>query len=206
MNSSTAPERGRSRRTLILMALFALSPIVASYVTYFWFTPDSRVNYGELLETRPAASLEGMDNHGSPFSLAALRGQWMMLVVTGDACDDPCRHALYATRQARTMQGREQDRVTRVWLMPTAAAIPADIAPTQPGLVIAQVAAPSLARLPLSASGAPTILIVDTRGNLVLRYAADADIKRLAADLARLLRASQIGEAPRSGMLKYASR
>lgn len=206
MNSSTMPDRHKSRRKLLLIALFALSPIVASYVTYFWFTPDRRANYGELLETRRVPSLEGVGNDGSPFSLAALQGQWVLLVVTGDACDEPCRRALYATRQARTIQGREQDRVTRAWLMPTAVVVPSDVASAHPGLVIARVPAPSLASLPLMAGGAPTILIVDTRGNLVLRYAAEADIKRLAADLARLLRASQIGEAPRSGMIKYASR
>ena len=37
------------------------------------------------------------------------------------------------------------------------------------------------------------IILLDPRGNLVLRYGADPDIKRLAADLGRLLRASQIG-------------
>jgi hypothetical protein len=35
--------------------------------------------------------------------------------------------------------------------------------------------------------------LVDPRGNLVLSWPADPDIKRMAADLARLLRASSIG-------------
>ena len=36
-------------------------------------------------------------------------------------------------------------------------------------------------------------LLVDPLGNLILRYPADPDIKRMANDLDRLLRASRIG-------------
>jgi hypothetical protein len=50
--------------------------------------------------------------------------------------------------------------------------------------------ATAVARLPGSA---PTILLVDPLGNLVLRYGADPDIKGLAKDLTRLLKASRIG-------------
>ena len=195
---------------LVLMALFAVSPIIASYVTYFWFTPDKRLNYGELLAAVPAPPVEGVREGGAPFALADLKGQWILLVVTRDACAEACRQALYATRQARTIQGREQDRVARAWLISADAPTPPDdIARTHPGLLIARVAPQALASLPLlpraGPEGQPTILLLDTRGNLVLRYRADADIKRLASDLGRLLRASQIGEAGDRGMLKYAA-
>jgi hypothetical protein len=118
----------------------------------------------------------------------------VLLIVTGGDCAEACRGALYATRQARTIQGREQDRVVRAWLRPSgAAAPPTELRDSQPGLVIASAAQADLAGLPLYPGGAPTILLLDPRGNLVLRYGANPDIKRLAADLGRLLRASQIG-------------
>lgn len=186
--------RAKGRRTLLWLALVALAPIVASYATYYWFTPDRRVNYGELLAAGPAAPVAGALDDGRPFALADLRGKWVLMVVTGADCTDACRRALYATRQARTIQGREQDRVARVWLHPAGAPPPsAQLRDTQPGLAIAGATQDSLAQLPLDPGGAPTILLLDPRGNLVLRYGADPDIKRLAADLARLLRASQIG-------------
>jgi hypothetical protein len=186
--------QSKGRRTLLLLALIAVSPIVASYMTYYWFAPDKRVNYGELLTPGPAPPVTGLRLDGRPFALADLHGQWVMLIVTGADCTEVCDRALYATRQARTMQGREQDRVVRAWLRPAGAPAPsAELQESQRGLVIGSTAQAELSRLPLDPSGAPTILLLDPRGNLVLRYRADPDIKRLAADLGRLLRASQIG-------------
>jgi hypothetical protein len=188
------PVRRKGRRMLLLLVLVALTPIVASYVTYYGRVPDQRVNYGELLAAVPAPPVAGTRLDGTSFGLSDLRGRWALLIVTGDDCTDGCRRALYATRQARTLQGREQDRVVRAWLRPTAAPAPArELQEAQPGLVMVTAAQADLSRLPLDASGAPTILVLDPRGNLVLRYGADPDIKRLAADLGRLLRASQIG-------------
>jgi hypothetical protein len=191
----TEPQaQSKGRRTLLLLALVAASPIVASYITYYWFAPDQRVNYGELLTLGPAPTISGARFDGTPFALADLHGQWVMLIVTGADCTAACDRALYATRQARTMQGREQDRVVRAWLRPVGSAAPsAALRESQPGLVIGSAAQAELSRLPLDPNGAPTILLLDPRGNLVLRYRADPDIKRLAADLGRLLRASQIG-------------
>ena len=186
--------RSKGRRTLLWLALVVASPIVASYITYYWFVPDKRVNYGELLTPAPAPPVTGARVDEKPFALADLHGRWVMLIVTGADCTDTCRRALYATRQARTMQGREQDRVARAWLRPTGAAAPsAELRESQPGLVIGSAAQAELSRLPLDPGGAPTILLLDPRGYLVLRYGAESDIKRLAADLGRLLRASQIG-------------
>jgi cytochrome oxidase Cu insertion factor (SCO1/SenC/PrrC family) len=186
--------RSKGRRTLLWLALVVASPIVASYITYYWFAPEKRVNYGELLTPGPAPPVVGVRPDGTPFALADLHGQWVMLIVTGADCTDACRRALYATRQARTIQGREQDRVVRAWLRPAGTNAPStELRESQPGLVIGSTAQAELSRLPLDPSGAPTILLLDPRGNLVLRYGADPDIKRLAADLGRLLRASQIG-------------
>jgi surfeit locus 1 family protein len=190
--SSTGPTRGR--RTLLLLALVALSPIVAAYVAYYWFAPTQRVNYGELLDARPAPEIAGEYPDGKPFALVELRGRWVLLVVSGTDCRDPCRRALNATRVARTIQGRERDRVVRVWLQPAAAPLPpADLLAEHPGLVAARAAPIELARLPIDPSDAASILMLDPRGNLVLRYRGDPDIERLAKDLERLLRASQIG-------------
>lgn len=186
--------RRGGRRTLLLLALVSLAPIVASYVTYYWFVPDRRVNYGELLAPGPPPAVTGIAVAGTPFALSDLRGQWVLLIVTGADCGDDCHRALYATRQARTIQGREQDRIVRAWLRPATAPPPsAELGESQPGLVIANAAPAELVRLPLNTGDAPTILLLDPRGNLVLRYGANPDIKRLAADLGRLLRASQIG-------------
>jgi surfeit locus 1 family protein len=190
--SSPTPRRGR--HTLLLITLVALSPIVAAYVAYYWLAPSTRVNYGELLDAQPAPAISGAYLDGKPFELAELRGRWVLLVVSGPDCGDACRRALQATRVARTIQGREQDRVARAWLQPAAAPPPpAELLAGNPGLVAARAAPGELARLPIDSGGAAGILLLDPRGNLVLRYGDDPDIRRLAKDLERLLRASQIG-------------
>ena len=48
-------------------------------------------------------------------------------------------------------------------------------------------------RLPIDVGSRAAILLLDPRGNLVLRYGDDPDAERLAKDLRRLLHASQIG-------------
>jgi cytochrome oxidase assembly protein ShyY1 len=193
-SAGSAPRSRRGRRTLLLLALVALAPIVAALVAYYGFAPTERVNYGELLDPRPPPAIAGTYPDGKPFALAELRGKWVLLVVSGPDCGDACRRALHATRVARTIQGREQDRVVRVWLQPaTAPPPPAELLAGHPGLVAARASPAELTRLPIDAGGAAGILLLDPHGNLVLRYGDDPDIERLAKDLQRLLSASQIG-------------
>ena len=182
------------RRTLLLIVAIGLAPIVASYAAYYWFTPSTRVNYGELLETAPAPIVVGTNSDGKGFSLTDLRGKWVLLIARRGGCSDDCARALYATRQARTIQGREQDRVVRLLLQPLPApAPPQELAAADPGLVVVSIEQHALEQLPLGESAAAGILLLDPRGNLVLRYGPDPDIRRLANDLQRVLKASQIG-------------
>ena len=187
------PAKARGRRTLLLIVAIGLAPIVASYAAYYWFTPSKRVNYGELLRTAPAPAFTGSGADGRPFSLDELRGKWVLLIATRAGCADACERALYVTRQARTIQGREEDRVVRLLLQPSAApALSAAVSAAHPGLVQARVDQRALEQLPLG-TGAAAIVLLDPRGNLVLRYEADPDIRGLANDLQRVLKASQIG-------------
>ena len=182
------------RRTLLLIVAIGLAPIVASYAAYYWFTPSTRVNYGELLETAPAPIVIGTNSDGKAFSLTDLRGKWVLLIARRGGCSDDCARALYATRQARTIQGREQDRVVRLLLQPLPApAPPQELAAADPGLLVVSIESHALEQLPLGESAAAGILLLDPRGNLVLRYGPDPDIRRLANDLQRVLKASQIG-------------
>ena len=117
------------RRTLLLIVAIGLAPIVASYAAYYWLTPSKRLNYGELLETAPAPVVAGTGADGKAFSLTDLRGKWVLLIASRGGCADDCARTLYATRQARTIQGREQDRVVRLLLQPSSAsALPQELA------------------------------------------------------------------------------
>ena len=49
--------------------------------------------------------------------LPALKGQWLLVSVSGGACDASCEGHLYLQRQLRESLGREKDRVDWVWLV-----------------------------------------------------------------------------------------
>lgn len=179
-----------SRYTLLLITLVALAPIVASTVVYLYFPRSAQTNYGQLLKVAPAPEIIGTRSNGTPFRLSALQGKWLLVVATPGACGEGCRRALYATRQARTIQGREQDRVVRVWLVTDEGQPPPEVLQEHPGLVVARIASGALGGFP---AGDRAIYLVDPHGNLVLLYPENPDIKGLAKDLGRLLRASSIG-------------
>lgn len=188
-----SPDPVRRRRwTLFALAAITIAPVAASYAIYYLFPRESTANYGALLPTTSAPPLAGTRADGTPFTLADVRGRWVLLLVPGARCGGDCERMLYATRQARTMQGREQARLVRVLVVDGAPEPPAqrnDDAPAT-DLVAARVDAGSIRALP---GTTPAIYVVDPLGNLVLRYGSDPDIKALSRDLGRLLKASRIG-------------
>jgi hypothetical protein len=190
-SARTQPTRpGAARRKLLLIAAICVAPVVASYAFYYLAPRRASVNYGTLLPTAPAPALEGTQADGAPFRLSELAGRWVLLVDVAGRCDALCARLLYASRQARTMQGKEQDRIVRVLLVGAGADLDPTLVAEHPGLVVAHVAEPARAALP---GGADAIYVIDPLGNLVLRYGADPDIKGISKDLTRLLKASSIG-------------
>jgi hypothetical protein len=102
-------------------------------------------------------------------------------------------------RQARLLVSKDLDRVARVMLIdddvPVSDKLKQDFAGM--GLVSAK-SSSWLAKLPRAADdvsgGRGYIYAVDPMGNLFMRYRSDEDIKELAADLRRVLKASQLGK------------
>jgi len=185
--------RGTSRsgrRTLLLIAALALAPLVVAYVVYYLFPRQPAANYGTLLPTVPAPQVVGTLADGAQFRLGDLRGRWVLLWGDRSNCNAGCETKLYATRQARTMQGKDRDRIARVWLIVGDATPSPALIAQHPGLIVVRVAERALDPLP---GGPGALYVVDPLGNLVLRYPDDPDIRGLANDLTRLLKASQIG-------------
>jgi len=185
------PRRPRlARHPLVWIAVIALAPIVASYSVYYFFPRAPSANYGQLLPTAPIAGIDGTRADGSPFRLDGLRGRWVLVALGDGACDAGCERRLYATRQARTMQGKEQERIVRVLLLTSDQKPAPGLLAQHPGLIVARIPDAAGARFP---GGAHMLYLVDPLGNLVLAYPENPDIKGIAKDLTRLLKASQIG-------------
>ena len=180
----------RSNRTLWLILAVCAAPVVASFAAYYLMPSRDTTNYGELLPTQPAPEVAGTRLDGRAWTLADERGHWVVLVAAPAACDDACAKRLYATRQARTMQGKDRDRVARVWLVPDEGVPAPAVIGEHPDVEAVRVGPRGADRLP---HGAGAIYLVDPLGNQVLAWPADPDIRGLARDLAKLLRTSRIG-------------
>jgi len=183
--------RKRNRRTLWLILAVCAAPIVASYMAYNFWHPAAHVNYGTLIEPRPLPDAELLTLDGKGFRLSALKGEWVLLTIAAADCNSACRERLVYMRQVRLAQGKESERVERVWIVSDDRAPGARVLADQPGLhVLRDPRKAVLAALP-SEPGAEHIYVVDPLGNLMMRFPADPDPRRMLKDLSRLLRHSK---------------
>lgn len=182
------------KRSLILVVLVCVLPVVASYLVFYVWRPAGSTNYGELLEVRPLPDVPLRALDARPFALSELRGKWVMLAVDSGACDAPCREKLFKIRQIRLMQGKDMDRIERVWLV-------SDGVPPDPELVRLHQGARLLdasgldlrALLPTQDRPRDYIYVIDPLGNLMMRYPRDADPNGMKKDFIRLLKVSRVG-------------
>ena len=185
-----------ARLKLALIGLFFALPFVLAWTAYWLhWTPGSTGNYGELLQPPPqvpAGGLVGMD--GKPFSLASLRGKWVMLQFDAAACDGYCERKLYFMRQLRVAQGKDMHRVERVWVL-TGGGNPAPALMTAiDGTYVVRAAGGTVAAaFPAGGRVEDHIYLIDPLGNLMMRFPRDPDPSKMLKDLQRLLKISQIG-------------
>ena len=80
ISSAIDPERQRRGRIKALgIFLVCLLPFVGAYVTYYFWTPDSRMNYGELVPVQALPEVLGAKADGTRLTAADLRGKWVLV-------------------------------------------------------------------------------------------------------------------------------
>jgi len=195
----TADRRRRlGRWKMLLVVAVCAAPIIASYLTYYVIKPQGRNNYGELIDPRdhPMPDLGSRALDGAPASLADYRGKWIMVQVDGGECSQPCRDKLFMMRQLRLMQGKDMERIERVWLITDGAPLDTVLMREYDGTDMLRVDAARLrAWLPVEAGSAMEahLFLVDPRGHLMMRFPAQPDPGKIKKDMTKLLRASAIG-------------
>ena len=161
-----------ARNQLFWIALVCAAPLVLGTVAYvFDLRPGSESNYGELLAPRPVEGLE------------ALRGKWLLVMFDAPACDAACERKLYFLRQVRRAQGKEMDRVERVWVLTGAGEPRAAILPGIEGTRVMRLPAAGFPGNP-----AEHLYLVDPLGNLMMRFPREPDPAKTIKDLQRLLK------------------
>ena len=187
------------RWKLLAVVAVCAAPMIFSYLTYYVIKPAGRTNYGALLDPRqhpipPALGTVALD--GKPASLADFKGKWIMLQPAPGACAQPCVDQLIAMRQLWVMQNKGMERIERVWLVTDAAPLSTELMKWIDGTRMLRVKPEALkAWLPVEAGAEVTdhMYLIDPLGNLMMRFPKNADPKKVAKDVSKLLKASAIG-------------
>jgi hypothetical protein len=164
--------------------------VLGSIALYAFWRPAQFGNYGDLVGPLPLAEVSLRRSDGSSFRFQELHGKWVLLTVDSGDCDEHCRRKLYYMRQVRLTQGKEGDRIERVWLI-TGRPAPAVLVEEYPGMLQIRLAASeTLSWLPAPGAVTDHVFVVDPLGNLMMRYPREVDPSRMKKDVARLLKLS----------------
>ena len=176
----------RGRLKLALLGAFFILPFAASWVIWkFDLASGTTGNYGTLLAPRQVPLPPD----------PALKGKWVLVTFAGGDCDAACERQLYFVRQVRRAQGKQMNRVERLWLVTDSAPPRPEVLAAIEGSVIAPAAGRNDFPADAAAAGKVTehVYLVDPLGNLMMRFPREPDPSRVIKDLQRLLRASSFG-------------
>ena len=188
---SNDPDRKKTRRMFLLLGTISLAPIVGSLLLYYFWKPQAFTNYGELLAAAPLAGVTISAKDDKPLRIDELRGNWIFLTVDSGNCDDYCQSKLYVMRQIRLTQGKDQERIERVWLIPDGVPPPPGIEAEYRGTRAVLLAnGDFLAHLPVADSPRDHIYVIDPLGNLMMRFPRDVDPQRMKKDVEKLMKNS----------------
>ena len=168
---------------LFLIGAVCVAPVLAGWILFLsGWTPRDAGNYGELIPPRPLSAP----------ALDPLRGKWVLVSFDAAACNAYCEKKLYFLRQVRKAQGKEFERVERLWVLVDGATPRAELLAAIEGTRIVRLrnigGAGEFPGNPLY-----HIYLIDPLGNLMMRFPLDPDPSRMVKDLQRLLKASRIG-------------
>jgi hypothetical protein len=190
MPKDPAPQK--TRRTLLILGAISLAPFVGSLLLYYFWKPQTFTNYGELIAPVALAGTVIPVRHGTPFRMDQLRGKWVFLSSDSGNCDDHCQSKLYVMRQIRLTQGKDQQRIERLWLVTDGVTPPSAIEAEYRGTRIVLAASPDfLKQLPAPDSPRDHIYLIDPFGNLMMRFPRDVDPQRMKKDIDRLMKVSE---------------
>ena len=204
--SNSQQQRGRWKLLAVLAVCAA--PLIFSYLTYYVIKPAGRTNFGTLIDPRahPIPALGATTLDAKPASLDAFKGKWIMLKVGPAACDKTCMDQMFAIRQVRSMQGKEMERIERVWLVTDAQPLETMLIRELDGVHMLRAPAGAVAKwLPLEPGATldNSIFLIDPLGNLMMRFppapvgATEAEkvqhYAKIKKDIGKLLKASAIG-------------
>lgn len=188
MSETTKPKR--SKIPFILFAVFALPVIMAKLaLDNNWFN-RAATNKGELIS--PPLDMRPL--------LSEQQAKWQILYVLPENCEQKCENAIYSVNQTWLALGKHMDRVEPV-LLATQNSDSEKLSElnTQSNLILLMSDQQSVNNV-FKDSSADGIFLVDTLGNIILRFPlyeekqqAVLHSRDILADMRKLLKLSRIG-------------
>lgn len=206
--AAAAPKK-RSMWPLYAIFLMALAPVVAALLAYFMpqlgLRPDGHNNYGRILDPqRPMPTAQALPLttlEGQTFDLASLRGQWILITADEAACPESCVRKLFILRNSHASQGKNVDRLSRVWFVTDDGQVPQQVLDAYVGTHMLRADAKALSTfLTADRQDAEAVAalrdhmwIIDPLGNLMMEFPPNADPIEVRDDIVKLLKRSRIG-------------
>lgn len=201
-------KKPRSVKPLIFIFLLSLAPVIAALVVYFnpQFRPENSIAYGTLVDPQrpmpPASELQLTTLDGKPFDLNTLKGKWLLASADVAECPESCALKLFILRNSHASQGKEVERLARVWFILDQGEVPEKVLEAYKGTIMVRVSNPEqLGRYaPVTPGATPGIgalaqpmWIIDPLGNMIMQYDEGADPLKVRGDISKLLKNSRIG-------------
>jgi len=199
-NNSEAIKKSNRQNLLLVIAVFALPVVVATLMYVTGWKPSATGNHGDLIQ--PARfieeiSMQSIDAKAVKFS--ELHGKWTMVYFDTPTCPEECVKQLYNMRQTHIAQGKDQERIQRLFILTDAQAVDT-LKPKltdYPDMLVWTGEKSVLSRLKqdfgiegTKPSEQRYIYLLDPMGNLMMRYASGSDPAGMRKDLVRLLKYS----------------
>ena len=192
-----APQR--SNRTLWILILVFVVPIVGAYAYFFLVDDYEMGNHGDLIQ--PVVQIETLhisDENGEPQSRDELIHIWKMMLVTDGDCSGDCKQALYYMRQINTALGKNSNRFKHMLIhtAPMSDELRTLVETEYPDTLHGYASMTTLSEAfpeMTSPEGANAIYIMDPLGNVMMRFPVGIPPKMILKDLNRLLKISRIG-------------
>jgi hypothetical protein len=181
------PNRGQ--RTLLIIAAVCVLPLVAALAFRFVWAPPMVASLGEQLPPQAFAYDKLVGRDGQPLSHDEVADRWLIVYAAPGQCDAACRQTLYLTRQSRTAQGKASVRVGRLWVITDATVPEPALLAAHPDLQLARMAhAGDLSELGGQGQAGRHLLLVDRRGQMVMRYSDNPEPMKFIKELGRLIK------------------
>ena len=195
-----AHHQRRGRWKMLAVLAVCAAPVVASYFTYYVIRPAQQRSFGELMAEQAALpDVQARTLDGKHVALDSLKGQWLLISTGPGACPESCVRGLFVLRNSHASQGKEVERLERIWIITDDAPPAAVVSEAYAGTHVLRADPATLAAwLVPDATDPATALahglwIVDPLGHLMMHFPDAEQPEDVRDDIRTLLKNSRIG-------------